>query len=242
MARTRMIVWLALVWTFLVVTYPSIFRAKYYNFKSKFKKRASFANLFVLYLAKLMFYSSGSRLKITGLDNVPKDKAVVFVSNHQGHMDSVIIQGFIKKPKGFVSIKEFEKVPILGTWMKYMGSVFIDRSDSRQSLKCINEAVDNLNRGLSMVVFPEGKYNDGEDTMTFEKGWLRMAIKSGAPIVPITISNSYKILSYNGKSIGPARVECTISEPIETTGIKRKDEKDFLIELRDLIHGKIVTL
>ena len=241
MKRIRMIVWFALFWTSLVVTYPSIFRAKYYHYKSKFDKREKFANLFVFYLAKIMFYLSGSRLKLTGVENIPLDRSVVFVSNHQGHMDSIIIQGFIKKPKGFVSIKEFEKVPILGAWMKYMGSVFIDRGNSRQSLECMNQAVENLDRGLSMVVFPEGKFNDGEETLKFEKGWLRMAIKSGAPIVPITISNSYKILSYNGKSLGPARVDCIVSKPIETGNIRREDEKEFLIKLRSIIHGKLIV-
>jgi len=125
--------------------------------------------------------------------------------------------------------------------MKYMGSVFIDRGNARQSLECMNQAINNLDRGLSMVVFPEGKFNDGEETLKFEKGWLRMAIKSGAPIVPITISNSYKILSYNGKSLGPARVDCIISKPIEMTDIKREDEKEFLIQLREIIHGKLIV-
>ncbi len=52
-----------------------------------------------------------------------------------------------------------------------------------------------------MVVFPEGKLNDGAQTFNFERGWLRMVTNSGVPIVPIAIKNSYKIISYNGKAI-----------------------------------------
>ena len=190
-------------------------------------------------ILRLMFYMSGSRIKLSGKENIPKDKPVIFVSNHQGHMDSVIIQGFIKKPKGFVAIKEYGDFPIVGTWMRHMGSVFVDRNNSRQTCININKAVDNLNRGQSMVVFPEGKLNDGAQTFAFERGWLRLAAKSGVPIVPITIKGSHKILSYNGKNMWPAKVECIISEPIENYAIKRDGGQAFLEDLRNTISKHI---
>ena len=138
-----------------------------------------------------------------------------------------------------MSIKKIGEFPILGSWMKYVDSVFVDREDTRQTLLSIDQAIDNLNRGQSMVVFPEGKINDGVQTFDFERGWLRMVTNSGVPIVPITIKNSYKILSYNGRAMRPSRVECIISKPIETLGLKRSDEKAFLGSLRATIMAHI---
>jgi 1-acyl-sn-glycerol-3-phosphate acyltransferase len=183
----------------------------------------------------MMFYISGSKIRLRGQEIIPKNRAVIFVSNHQGHMDSVIIQGFIRQPKGFVAIKEYGEFPIVGSWMTYMGSVFVDRNDIRKTFLNMNVSLDNLKRGQSMVVFPEGKLNDGTQTFAFERGWLRLATKTGAPIVPITIKGSHHILSYNGKTMRPSQVECTISSPIETDQLKKKDEQTFLNELREVI-------
>lgn len=235
MSRVRMVIWYTSAYLLLVFTYPVILRSKYLNYKNKCELSTAFAGLFVQKFAKIMFYATGSRIKIRGLQNVPKDGPVLFVSNHQGHMDSLIIQGFIKKPKGFVAIREYNKAPILRTWMKYMGCVFIDRSDTKQQFLSITQATDKLKGGHSMVVFPEGRLNDGKDTLKFQKGWLRMATQSGVPIVPVTIKNSYKVLSYNGTRVRPTKVECIISEPITAGGLKKSQEREFILKLRNII-------
>lgn len=235
MARIRMIIWYAAAWTYLGLTYPIIWRAKYLHNRKRIQERDKIANIIILRFAKLLFYVSGSRLRITGRENIPKDQPVLFVSNHLGHMDSLVIQGFIKKPKGFVTITEYQKAPILRTWMKYMGCVFLDRSDIKQTFLCINQAIENLINGQSMVVFPEGRLNDGGPTLEFKKGWLRLATKSGVPIVPITLKNSHKILSYNGKKVHPAKVECIISKPMQTINLKKEDEHEFIEKIKNII-------
>jgi 1-acyl-sn-glycerol-3-phosphate acyltransferase len=218
-----------------VVTYPIIFRAKYLGNQNKINERNRLANIIILRCAKLLFYVSGSKLIISGQENIPNDRPVLFVCNHQGHVDSLVLQAFIETPKGFITIKEYEKAPILRTWMRYMGCVFIDRKDTKQSLVCINEAINNLNNGYSMVVFPEGKLNDGGETLKFKKGWLRLATKSGVPIVPITLKNTYKVLSYNGRRVSPAIVECIVSKPIETHNFTRENKKEIIGKVRKVI-------
>ena len=235
MDQTRMIIWYVLGFSCLLITYPAILYAKYLHQIKSYDKRDKYANVMLAFICRVFFYLSGSRVKVVGKENIPKNKAVIFASNHQGHLDGVIIQGFIKKTKGFVSLKEFGEFPILGSWMRYVDSVFVNREDTRQTLLSMAQAVVNLNRGQSMVVFPEGKLNDGAQTFNFERGWLRMVTNSGVPIVPITIKNSYKILSYNGRAMRPSKVECIISKPIETFGLKRSDEKTFLSRLRATI-------
>ncbi len=235
MARARMITWYALSFLSLLFSYPAIFYAMYLHHNKKYAQRDRFANWVMTLITRLMFYLSGSKIRLTGKENIPKNRPVIFVSNHQGHMDSVIIQAFIKKPKGFVAIKEYREFPIIGLWMEYMGSVFVDRDNVRQTFQNMNDALDNLRRGQSMVVFPEGKLNDGAQTFAFERGWLRLATKSGVPIVPITITGSHKILSYNGRTMRPNQIKCTISSPIDTYHIKRTDEQAFLNELRGII-------
>ena len=147
MSKIKVIFWYTAAYMLLVFTYPVIFYPKYLNYRKMEQKRAAFSYLFMHRLSKLLFYATGSRISIKGLENIPKDTPVLFVSNHQGHMDSLIIEAFINKPKGFISIKEYQRAYILRTWMKHMGCVFLDRADARQQFMCIAEATENLKSG-----------------------------------------------------------------------------------------------
>ena len=86
-----------------------------------------------------------------------------------------------------------------------------------------------------MVVFPEGRLSDGEASDVFKKGWLKLATKSGVPIVPITIKDSYKVMSKNGRNVRSAAVECVISKPVLTANLKKEDEGKFIESLRTII-------
>ena len=235
MSKIKVVFWYTTAYLLLLFTYPVIFYPKYLNYRKKTQKREAFSYLFMHRLAKVLFYATGSRIEIRGLENIPKDGPALFVSNHQGHMDSLIIEAFINKPKGFISIKEYQRAFILRTWMKHMGCVFMDRGNIRQQFMCIAQATENLKNGQSMVVFPEGKMNDGKETFEFQKGWLRMATKSRVPVVPITIKDSYKVISYNGRRLSPAKIECIISKPIDTSFVKKSEENDFVLKVRDVI-------
>lgn len=235
----RTFLWYTAGWCFLIITYPMLWLTKYYEQKGKNDKRRVLVDRMTSRICRVLFYLTGSKVKITGLDNIPKQGAVLFVSNHQGHADSLIIHGFINKPKGFVSILEALKFPILSQWMKHMRCVFIDRNDARQSAVCINQAVNNLIDGHSMVVFPEGRLSDGEEANDFKRGWLKLATKSGVPIIPISINGSYKVLAKNGSRVRAASVECVISEPIFIDKLKKADEIVFIEKLRENIIAHI---
>ncbi len=241
MSKVRALFWYSAAYMLLFFTYPFILFPKYLNYRKKIKQRELFAYLFMHTMAKALFFATGSRIKVRGLENIPKNTPVLFVSNHQGHMDSIIIEGFINKPKGFISIKEYQRAYILRTWMKHMGCVFMDRSDIRQQFMCIAEATQNLKDGHSMVVFPEGKLNDGGETLEFQKGWLRLATKSKVPIVPITIKNSHKVISYNGRRLKPARVEVTVSKPIDISDVKKANEAEFIDNVRNIILQNLIA-
>ena len=220
---------------YLFVTLPLLWRVKYLGKHDRIHERDSIANRFIKNMAAFFFRSTGSTIKMVGVDNIPKDKAVLIVSNHQGHMDNMIIAGFIDIPKGFVSIVSVLKYPIINIWMKYINSIFIDRDDLRQTYTCIEEGVRILKQGHSMTIFPEGKVSGCATVGEFKKGCLKLAIKAGVPILPVTIKGSYKIMSKYGKEIKAATVECIISKPVETVGLTKDEEKKLIDVVRDTI-------
>jgi len=180
---------------------------------------------------------TGSSVDISGLENIPKDGAVLFVSNHQSNFDIPILLGYLPKPIGFVAKIELAKVPLLSTWLKFGDCVFIDRKDIRQSLKAINVASDILKSGHSMVIFPEGTRSKGKELGVFKPGSLKLAQKAGVPIIPITVHNSYEIYEANNNRVKPARVKVTIGKPIDPND--GGEEKSNVVKVYDIIKSEL---
>lgn len=120
--------------------------------------------------------------------------------------------------------------------MKYMQCVFMDRKDIRQTFMCLDRTVKLLKGGHSMVIYPEGKLGDNGIVGEFMKGSLKIAIKAGVPIVPITLRDSYKVMTKDGSKIKPVSVECIISEPIMASNFKKDQEK----ELSNIVRNSII--
>lgn len=165
---------------------------------------------------------SGSSIDIKGIENIPKSENVVFISNHQSDFDIAIFMAMIPKHKGFVAKIELDKIPILRKWLEYTDSVLIDRKNLRQSLDAINKAVEVVKNKHSMVIFPEGTRSKGDKMGEFKAGSFKLAIKSNAPIVPVSIDGSYKIKEKNKGFIRPANVDVYIHKPIYLRDIDAK--------------------
>lgn len=175
--------------------------------------------------AKARVKDSGAQITVYGKENIPKDKTVLFVSNHQSDFDIAIFLAMLpEKKEGFVAKVELEKIPFLSAWMKRIHCIFLDRNDIKQSAKTILEGIRLLKNGHSMVVFPEGTRSKGEQMGEFKAGSFKLATKAKVPIIPVTIDGSYKIMEGNNYRIYPAKVNVYVHKPIETALIPKEQE------------------
>ena len=181
---------------------------------------------------------SGSSIYILGTEKIP-DGPVLFVSNHQSNFDIPLMLSFVNKPKSFIAKIELANIPLLSCWLKAGNCVFIDRENPRQSLKVINEGIEILKSGHSMVIFPEGTRSKGPQIQDFKKGSLRLATKSGVPIVPVTIKDSYKMYEENNGRIRPARVTITVSDPIYTVNLTKEEENGLSDKIYEIIKSNL---
>jgi len=177
---------------------------------------------------------AGVKLNIIGIENLPKE-ACLFVPNHQGLFDLLILIGYINRPIGFIAKKETKKIPIISGWMKEMHCVFIDRKNIREGLKAINQGVENLKQGYSMVIFPEGTRSRSSSIGVFKKGSMRLAIKSECAIVPITIEGTYKIFEANHGRITPGVVSVIINKPIYAKNFTSDEQGNLSNIVRNII-------
>lgn len=229
----RTIFWYISGWGYLVLTVPMLLILKVMEKKNK-GKAYDCAYRATQKLCRVLFKLTGSTIRVTGQENIPKEGAVLFVSNHRSHIDSAVIHGYINKPKGFISISEAKKFPIIRTWMEMINCVFINRKDLRQTLRELERSVEYLNQGHSMVLYPEGKLIETDEIGEFQKGGLRIAIRAGIPIVPITLQNCHLVMDKNGKKIRAANVNCIISKPIYLDEVDHS-EKILIHKVREVI-------
>jgi len=156
--------------------------------------------------------------------NLPEDKPLIFVSNHQGLYDIIGTTWFLRKyhPK-FVSKIELGKgIPSISYNLNHGGSVLIDRKDPKQALqelKKLGEYIQATNR--SAVIYPEGTRSRNGKPGSFAPSGLKMLCKYApdAWVVPVTINNSWKLFQYGNFPLGiGSHLKFTIHTPIEVKG------------------------
>lgn len=216
----------------LLTSLPSLNRVKKLESAEQITERDELVDKTVKSWSRKLVGLSGAKITVVGEENIP-DGAVLFVSNHQGNFDIPILLGYIGKPKGFIAKIETQKLYIVRDWMKYINCIFMDRNDIRQSVKAIGEGVKNLKSGKSMVIFPEGTRSDDGNLLEFKPGSMKLATKSGVPIVPVTISGSMDIMLKKSIIIRPANVEIVISKPI------MPDAEIDTVDLTEMVKAQI---
>jgi 1-acyl-sn-glycerol-3-phosphate acyltransferase len=231
----RTILWFIYFWLYLLAILPTLLRVKRLEKLGKISDHDQLTTQTAQKWARSLIKFAGVTVNIFGEKKIPLDRPVLFVSNHQGNFDIPLLLGYINKPKGFIAKIELLKLPFIRTWMTHLKCVFMDRSDPRQSLRVINQAAEYLKEGYSMVIFPEGTRSKGETLGEFKPGSLKLAVKAGVPIVPITIRGSYKIMEENGFIIKPANVEIEIFDPIPTAGLSKEQAAELPEGVRKII-------
>lgn len=225
----RSIAWYVVFFMGLLRSIPSMIKTKRFDEKGMVEEKEHLTFKATSTWANSLLKVAGVRVNVHGLENLPKDQNVLFIGNHQGNFDIPIYISKIPVPKGFVSKIEVKKIPGVSTWMEYMHCVFMDRSNLRKAGEAIIQGVKVLKNGHSLVIFPEGTRSKGDKMGEFKAGSFKLATKSKVPIVPVTMSGSYKIMESNKRKwiIKPANVDLYIHPAIETANLT-KEEQDIL--------------
>ncbi|MEN2465237.1 lysophospholipid acyltransferase family protein [Ornithinibacillus sp. JPR2-1] len=182
--------------------------------------------------------ATGTNVLLTGSEKIP-DGPVLYVANHQGLFDILAFLGYLDKPVGFIAKKEINKLPIIRTWMGLLNCVFIDREDRRQSMKAINQGIENLKNGHSLVIFPEGTRSRGNKLNEFKPGSLRLATKAKVPIVPVTINGTYKMLEEGNGLVQSSSITMTIHDSIFPEEYASLKNADLAKQLQNIVESAL---
>lgn len=207
-----------------------------YDYLKKFKGDKSAVEYIskTAYLwAKYTLDIIGVELEVEGRENIPKE-ATVFIGNHTSILDIPIILYTVERIVGFISKKEVLKAPIIGYWLKNSQCIPLDRENPREAIKAINEGVEKVKNGCSMVIFPEGTRSKDGNVGIFKKGSLKLATKAKAPIVPISIDRASRAFEEDRK-FKPTKIKVVFGKPIYTDRLTREEEKEIADKVREVV-------
>jgi 1-acyl-sn-glycerol-3-phosphate acyltransferase len=186
--------------------------------------------------ARSLLWAAGCSVRVEGLENIPEDRSLCFVGNHQGYMDVMLILGYIKRTVGFTSKNEARLIPILNLWIYALGSVFLDRDHAGRALKSIERGAAKIARGNALIIFPEGTRSHGPNIGEFRKGSFKLATKAKATIVPLTIDGAYKAFEERGRIV-PSELGFYVHPPIRTAELGPEERRLLPERVRAIIEA-----
>lgn len=161
----------------------------------------------------------------------------VFAANHTSYLDIVLSTFYIDHLALYMAKAELLKAPLFKIFFQGM-DIPVNRKSRIDSHKAFISAANEIGKGRSMVIYPEGTISNEGKLKPFKNGPFKLAIDKQVPIVPIVNLNNWKLLQNGGffKSLGrPGIARIVILEPIETIGMT--DEN--LVDLREKVHKLI---
>lgn len=145
------------------------------------------------WLAKFGVRLAGVRIEMQGLENLQPGQNYIFMSNHVSNLDPPVLIPSIPGRCSVLVKKELFRIPILGTGMRLADLVPVDRRDREAAIESVRTATDVLQRGLHMVIYPEGTRSTDGRLLPFKKGPFHLAMDSGVPVIPVTLLGTFEI-------------------------------------------------
>ncbi len=206
------------------------------------KLSSDIAQFFVKYMFRFLLFISGIKVDVKGLENIPKDEAVLFVSNHRSCFDILIAYAYTPKKLGFIAKMQMKKYILLREWMLLVNCLFLDRDDVKKAMKTILDGIEKIKKGVSMWICPEGtrsKSEDDTDLLPFKEGSFKIAQKSKKAIVPVVLKNTRNTFEKQFPKIKAAHVSIEYLEPIYMDKLDSENAKKIGIYTRELIQNKL---
>jgi len=179
----------------------------------------------------------GANVTVEDNSGLSSDQTALVVSNHQGDFDIPLLLAYSGRPIAFVAKKELAHIPLVSRWMTLMGCIFLDRDDKRKQVTQIRQTVDQLKKGLSMVIFPEGTRSRGGPMKPFAAGSLNIAEKAGVPILPVTLVDTYKLMPKGSNVLPGADVKVIMHPAIDPSTLSNEEKKDLHLNVQEIVRS-----
>ena len=235
----RTFIWFLYFWSFMIVSLTFFIPLLFLRVLRLREKEEAFVHCITRNWARSLIWVAGGKVNLRGRENIPLDRPYCVISNHQGAFDIPLIIAHMPRLVGFIAKKELKYIPLVSSWMKAIHCVFIDRGNRRAGLASINQAVEHVKDGHSLVIFPEATRSRSNSMAPFKSGSLKVPLKAESLILPVTIDGSYKMKEANGGLIKPALVTLTFHPAIEALSFRKEQSQELARELYETVRSAL---
>lgn len=160
---------------------------------------------------------------ITGLGKVDITRPHIYAVNHGSALDIPVLYLHLPFQFRIVFKKELLKYPIIGWHLKRSGQVAIDQQNKGDAVRSVRAALKSVQRGMPLVIFPEGGRTPDGEIKPFMPGAFFLAIKAHVDVIPVALVGTFELLPMNTYHIKCRPLEMRVGEPISTEGLTLRD-------------------
>lgn len=182
--------------------------------------------------------NGGLKFRIHGREHLNPGETYIFCANHNSFLDTPALVWAIKQPTKPLGKIEMTRIPIFGFIYKFL-VVLVDRKNPESRRLSMVKMREQLNNGISVLIFPEGATNRTvEPVQPFFDGAFRIALDAQRPIVPVSVVGTAQLLPPNGQlDIKPGAIDIYIHKPIQTEGLPVKARAQLKESVFDIIRN-----
>jgi 1-acyl-sn-glycerol-3-phosphate acyltransferase len=186
--------------------------------------------------ARAFLWLAGMPLSVRGGDRLAPGQCVV-VANHASYLDGLVFTAALPARFSFVIKREMSAVPLVGLFLRRIGSEFVERFDRQRGAADARRVLRSAASGHSLVFFPEGTFTRTPGLLKFHTGAFVIAARAGCPVIPAVVRGTRAALSPSGGLPRPGRITIDILPPIE---MPPRAEEVSSAELRDRARAQIL--
>jgi 1-acyl-sn-glycerol-3-phosphate acyltransferase len=174
---------------------------------------------------RLALWLARIRVQVSGLERVPKGRACIFMSNHVSNLDPPALFPRIPGRTSAFLKRSLMKIPVLGYGMKLADFVPVDRDGRVESaIESVNIARGVLAKGIHITTFVEGTRSRDGRLLPFKKGPFYLAMEAGAPVVPVSIHGTERMMAKGSMRVRPGTACITFHEPLDAGRFASRDD------------------
>jgi 1-acyl-sn-glycerol-3-phosphate acyltransferase len=175
------------------------------------------------------------KITIEGKENINKKQVYIMVANHQSQFD-ILSSSLLFTHFKWISKSEVFKIPIVGWAMRLNRYIELKRGDRQSVIRMVKDSVNNIKRGNSIFIFPEGTRSDTGELRKFKSGAFIIAKRTKTPILPIVINGTRDILPKGTLFLNPTgHIHYRILPAINYEEYKNMDTDEIATMVRNKI-------
>jgi len=182
--------------------------------------------------ARGLLVAAGVRVRVEREAPVDPDRGYLVMANHASYFDVVALLAVLPGQYRFVAKRSLFVIPIFGWSLWAGGFIPVDRNDKSKARDVRVAAKDRLEKGSSVLFYPEGTRSPDGRVHAFQRGAFLVALQTKAPILPVGISGAREVMPRDRFSADPGEIVVRFGEPVETEELGIRDRGELMVRVR----------